>query len=108
MPVYRYQGRDKGGKSKSGKVTAESRKEAIMKLRETGVAVTSIEELTGLLYKEIPLGQKKVKNRDFIIYLRQFSTLLKAGVSLVEATKTLAEQTSSKVLKKTLKNLCKV
>lgn len=103
MPVYRYQGRDKVGKSKSGRISAESRKEAVTKLRQTGLAVTSIEELKSILYKEISLGTgKTVKNRDFIIYLRQFATLLKAGVSLVEATKTLIEQTSSKQLKATL------
>lgn len=105
MPVYRYQGRDKGGKGKTGRVSAENRKEAIKKLRDMNVAVTKIEELTGILYKDIPLGTKKVKSRDFIIYLRQFSTLLQAGVSLVDATKTLAEQTSSKILKKTLEEL---
>lgn len=105
MPVFRYQGRDKSGKSKSGRVTADNRRAAILKLRETGLAVTSIEEQTGILYKEIPLGKKKVKSKDFIVYLRQFSTLLQAGVSLVEATQTLAEQTSGKILKKTLGEL---
>ncbi|PLT32390.1 type II secretion system F family protein [Bacillus sp. V5-8f] len=102
MPVFQYQGRNKTGKRKSGKVMAENRKEAVLRLRESGVSVISINELNGILYKEISLGGKKVKNKDFIIYLRQFSTLLKAGVPIVEATKILAQQTSSKVLKKTL------
>ena len=105
MAVFRYEGRDRKGKSKTGKVTADSRKEAIVKVRESGVAITTIEELTGILYREINIGQPKIKSKDFVLYLRQFSTLLKAGVGLVEANNTLAQQTSSKVLKNTLIDL---
>ncbi|WP_028392097.1 type II secretion system F family protein [Bacillus cihuensis] len=105
MPVFHYQGRDRAGRKKQGKVTADTRKEAVEGLRETGIAVTSIDELKGILYKEISLGSKKVKNRDFIMYLHQFSTLIKAGISVVESTKILAEQTSSKLLRKTLENI---
>lgn len=105
MAVFRYQGRDKTGKSKSGRITADNRKEAILKLRENGIAVRTIEELTSILYKEINFGTKKIKSKDFVLYLRQFSTLLKAGVSLVDATHILAKQTSNKVLKKTLLDL---
>lgn len=105
MPVYGFQGRDRTGKRKTGKINAESRKDAVVKLREQGISVTSIEELKSILYKEIPLGSKKVKSKDFIIYLRQFSTLLKAGISLVDATKTLKEQTSSKIMKRALEDL---
>ena len=46
-------------KVKQAKLTADSRKEAIVKVRESGIAVTSIEELTGILYKEINIGQNK-------------------------------------------------
>ncbi|RFU71573.1 type II secretion system F family protein [Peribacillus saganii] len=105
MPVFRYQGRDKKGRKKAGRVTAENRREAVIKIREQGIAVISIEELTGLLYKEISVGQKKVKNQDLVIYIRQFSTLLKAGITVVEATNILARQTASKVLKKTLEDV---
>ncbi|MFJ5621767.1 type II secretion system F family protein [Peribacillus loiseleuriae] len=105
MPVFHYKGRDRTGRKKQGKMTADTRKEAVARLRETGIAVTSIDELKGILYKEISFGRNKVKNRDFIMYLHQFSTLIKAGISVVEATKILAEQTSSKVLRKTLENI---
>lgn len=108
MPVFQYQGRDKAGKRKNGNIKADNRKEAIVKVREKGIAITKIEQLTGILYREIEFGQKKVKFKDFILYLRQFSTLLKAGVSLVESTRTLAQQTSNKILKKTLYELVEV
>ncbi|MBM7691931.1 type IV pilus assembly protein PilC [Peribacillus deserti] len=103
MPVFRYQGRDRTGKQRAGRVTALNKKEAVGKVRESGIAVISIEELKGILYKEIQIGiAKKIKYQDLVIYIRQFSTLLKAGISIVEANSILAHQTSSKLLKKVL------
>lgn len=51
--------------------------------------------------KDISIGNP-VKLQHLVIYLRQFATLLKAGVSVVESTKILANQTDSKALRKTL------
>ncbi|GER72122.1 type II secretion system F family protein [Weizmannia acidilactici] len=101
MPRFKYQGRMKTGK-KTGTITADSKRDALLKLREQGVRVIEINELPEtLLTMEISLGNR-VKLQDFVIFLRQFSTLLKAGVTVVDSTRILANQTSSKTLKKTL------
>ncbi|WP_394137539.1 type II secretion system F family protein [Cytobacillus oceanisediminis] len=105
MPVFRYTGRDKKGRRKDGKLTAENRREAVGKLKEQEIAVTSIEELKGFLHREIKLGPSKVKHKDLVVYIRQFSTLLKAGITLAEATHLLSRQTSSKLLEKALKDV---
>ncbi|MDR0138190.1 type II secretion system F family protein [Metabacillus idriensis] len=101
MARFKYEGRGKTGQS-SGVIAGTSRREAILKLQEKGVRITKIEELQEtLLTKEISIGNP-VKLQDFVIYLRQFSTLLKAGISVVEATNILARQTDSKALSKAL------
>ena len=101
MARYRYSGRDKRGK-KQGVVTAQSKREAMVQLKEKGIKVTEITEIPEtLLTKEITFGST-VKLQDFVIYLRQFATLIKAGISVVEATSILAEQTESKALRKAL------
>lgn len=103
---FRYEGRDRLGKNKRGKMTASSRKEVIKKLREQGIVVTKLDELkAGSLHLNLNLDlqlRNSVKFKDFTIFLRQFATLLEAGVSIVEATRILAEQTDSRVLRKTL------
>lgn len=97
MPKYRYQGRDASGK-KSGKIQADSKRDALNKLRERGIRTTSIEQIKEtFLTKNISIG-KPVKLREYVIFLRQFATLLKAGVSVVNSVSILAEQTSSKEL----------
>ncbi|HWJ79665.1 MAG TPA: type II secretion system F family protein [Niallia sp.] len=101
MARYRYSGRDRRGK-KQGVVTAQSKREAMVQLKEKGIKVTEITEIPEtLLTKEITFGST-VKLQDFVIYLRQFATLIKAGISVVEATSILAEQTESKALRKAL------
>jgi type IV pilus assembly protein PilC len=102
MPQFKYQGRDVHGRKQRGVITGISKREAILKLREKGIKVIEINEVPEtLLNKEITFG-KPVKLQDFAIYLRQFATLLKAGVSVVESTRILASQTESKALKKAL------
>ena len=101
MTVYRYSGRSTEGKFSKGTVTATNKAAAISKLRKQGVNPREIEESKSILHKELSLATS-VNSQDFVIYCRQFATLIRAGVSIVESTKILAEQTGSKPLAKAL------
>ncbi|MGV2938051.1 type II secretion system F family protein [Mesobacillus sp. LC4] len=101
MARFKYSGRDRT-KKRAGTITAGSKREALERLREEGIRTTEIVEVPEtLLTKDISIGNP-VKLQHLVIYLRQFATLLKAGVSVVESTKILANQTDSKALRKTL------
>lgn len=102
MAQFKYEGRDKTGKKRKGKISGLSRREIMLNLREKGIAVSHLyEEKESILHKEITIGNP-VKFKDFVIYLRQFATLIQAGVSIVESTKVLAAQTDSKPLRMVL------
>jgi type IV pilus assembly protein PilC len=74
----------------------------MLKLKEEGIRVIGMTEVPEtIMTKDISIGNP-VKLQHFVIYLRQFSTLIRAGVTVVEATAILALQTDSKALKKTL------
>jgi type IV pilus assembly protein PilC len=101
MTRFKYEGRDRSGR-KRGVISAPSKKEAMMRLKNQGIRVISVEEVPEtLLTKEITLGNP-VKLQQMVVFLRQFSTLLKAGVTVVDATRILSAQTSSKALSKVL------
>ncbi|WP_066063790.1 type II secretion system F family protein [Neobacillus soli] len=101
MARFKYSGRDRKGK-RQGTVNAGSRREAMVKLKDDGIRVIEMAEVPEtLMTMDISLGNP-VKMQHFVIYLRQFATLLKAGVTVVEATAILAVQTESKGLKKAL------
>lgn len=99
--IFDYKGRIiASNKKKKGKIEADSRREALAILKSEGIAVLSLNELTAAS-KDINL-RRKVKNADFVMFLRQYSTLINAGVTISEATKTMSEQVTSKMLKTAL------
>ena len=101
MTVFRYSGRTKTGAQKKGTIDAPNKKVAIEKLRTQGINARDIQESSSILHKDIAFGTK-VKHQDFVIYCRQYATLIRAGISVVEATRILGEQTKSKPLKRAL------
>ncbi|KGP90924.1 type II secretion system protein F [Pontibacillus chungwhensis BH030062] len=101
MAYFKYKARTSKGKMKEGRIKADSKREAVGKLKEDGMTVATINELNSILYKDIQLGSP-VKNKEFVIYLRQFATLLESGISLIQSTYILKEQTSSKALQRAL------
>lgn len=83
-------------------MTANTRREAIVKLRDDGIRVIDIREMeTTALQKDIVIGNP-VKPEQFIMFLRQFSTLMRAGVTIVDAVKILSQQVESKALRNAL------
>ncbi|WP_112181499.1 type II secretion system F family protein [Paraliobacillus zengyii] len=104
MNYYAYKAKSVDGKIKKGKISSENEKEAIKQLKSQGLILFEINELNSFLYKDIYIGNP-IKNKDFVIFLRQFSTLIDAGITLVETTSILEDQTQSKPLKKALQQI---
>jgi type IV pilus assembly protein PilC len=99
---FDYSGRDLKGRKRTGHLTAGTKQEAAKMLREKGIAAMElVEAKPSLLTKDLSFGQK-VKSADLVIFLRQFATLIKAGISIVDSVDILSDQSESKVLKQTL------
>ncbi len=96
MPTYVWQG-TQGGKIVKGTVKARHLNEAVEKLRKKGIGVFEIREKPGGFFS---FG--RVSYRDLAVVTRQFSTMLNAGIPVVEALFILSEQTSNKKLKSIL------
>jgi type IV pilus assembly protein PilC len=101
LTIFRYSGRTKTGAPKKGIIEAPNKKVAMEKLRAQGVNARELQESNSILHKDIAFGTK-VKHQEFVIYCRQYATLIRAGVPVVEATHILGEQTRSKPLKRAL------
>ena len=104
MTVFRYSGRSKTGAIQKGIIDASNKKMAVEKLRAQGINPRELEESNSILHKDLSFGGK-VKNQDFVIYCRQFATLVRAGVSIVESTHILSVQSKSKMLKRALEQV---
>lgn len=71
-------------------------------LRDQGYKIEAINEIKETIWnKDLHFG-KIVKPREFVVFLRQFQALLKAGLTIVEAIYLLREQTKNKYFHKAL------
>lgn len=100
MAQFNYKAMDSSGKQKKGSVEAQSIELAKDKLRREGLSILDISE-----YKDIQIkfGKKKVKKRDLAVFCKQFASILRAGVPIIQALDMLADQMENKVLKDSLK-----
>ncbi|MCD6219212.1 type II secretion system F family protein, partial [Candidatus Calescamantes bacterium] len=107
MPHYRYRARDLHGSSVSGVMEASDTKDLEKKLSERRVyLIEAKEERAGLLSKQISIPfLRKVRPTHLILFTRQLSAMLKAGVPITQALGTLSEQTESFTLKEAIKKI---
>ncbi len=96
MAVFVYQGRSAVG-AQRGEIEAADRMTAVGELRRRAILVTQINEKAAGK-AAVRIGSK-VKDRDMAIFTRQFSTMIDAGLPLVQCLNILAEQSESKNLR---------
>src|SRR5688572_18001009 len=94
MASYTYTARTATGDLKTATVEASSREDVVAQLRRQRMAVVKVDEDTAK--KKAAKGN--IKMRDIVIFTRQFSTMINAGLPLVQALDILAKQTENKVL----------
>ena len=104
MAVFAYQGRSAGGLQK-GEIEAADRTTAVGELRRRSILVTQIAEKPG--GKTPAKAGKKVKDKEMAIFTRQFSTMIDAGLPLVQCLNILAEQSESKNLRQVTGNVAR-
>ena len=95
MPQYTYTARAINGELKSATIDAPSRDDVIKQLRQLKLNVVKIDEGTANRKKR----GGSIKMRDVVIFTRQFSTMINAGLPLVQALDILANQSENPALK---------
>jgi type IV pilus assembly protein PilC len=94
MPTYTYTARAVNGELKTATIDAPSREEVVAQLRRQRMSVVKVDEET----KKVKT-RGSIKMRDIVIFTRQFSTMINAGLPLVQALDILAKQSENKALK---------
>jgi type IV pilus assembly protein PilC len=93
MPTFTYTARAVNGELKTATIDAPSRDEVVAQLRRQRMSVVKVDEET----KKTKV-RGAIKMRDIVIFTRQFSTMINAGLPLVQALDILAKQTENKAL----------
>ena len=93
MATFTYTARSFAGEMRTATLEAPSRDDVIAQLRRQRLNVVKIDEATP---KKPRRGH--IKMRDIVILTRQFSTMINAGLPLVQAMTILSEQSQNKTL----------
>ena len=103
MPVFIWKGKNRRAQEIQGEIEAKDKAEVEAKLRAQGVAPTKIKKKPKDL--EIPFLQQKVTIKDIVVFTRQITTMIEAGLPLVQSLDILAEQSENKTFKKVLNDI---
>ena len=112
MPEFFYEAMDNKGKEISGSITSESKISAINKIREMGYFPTSVNEgkenkTSGTQAKDKKIFSifNRIKEKDLVTFMRQFATLVDAGLPILRGLRVLEKQNKNKPLGNILKNV---
>lgn len=94
MITFSYQARDASGKIVSGIQDALNEDNAVTSLMSRGLMVLSLQQKAKASKRAKRIG--KVKETDLVLFTRQLSTMVEAGISLVQALTALYEQCDGK------------
>ncbi len=106
MASYTFTAQTKDNNTINGHVEAASKEaatQAIIKQGHRPISITEEKTQKSLF----SFGGKKVKTTELVVFTRQLSTMISAGVPLLRALNTLTDQAESKAMKSTLADVTK-
>ena len=95
MPAFTYTARALNGDLRTATIDAPNRDEVVAQLRRQRLNVVKIDETAQAKKKK---AGGKISMRDVVIFTRQFSTMINAGLPLVQALDILARQSENPAL----------
>ncbi|MCG8619820.1 MAG: type II secretion system F family protein [Desulfobacterales bacterium] len=103
--IYLWKGKNPKGKKIKGEMEAESKEQVQLSLERRKINVTSVKKKPKDLLENIEFFQPKVTEKDVIIFSRQFSTMIDAGLPLLQCLDILQSQQENPTFKKQLKKI---
>ena len=107
MPVYKWVAETKKGKILKGELEAADERIAQLQLKRRSLTIKKIKAKPKDLFENVAFFQPKITAKDVVIFTRQFSTMIDAGLPLVQGLTILSEQTENKTFQNVLKRVTK-
>ena len=105
MPVYQWVGKDRKNEVKKGELEAVSEEAVKAQLIRQRITPTKIKAKPKDLFENVSFLQPKVKEKDIILFARQFSTMIDAGLPIIQCLDILFSQQANATFKKMLKDI---
>src|SRR5512146_1351229 len=101
IPVWTWKGKTRAGEERSGEIEAADEQAVRQQLARMGVEPTKVKKKPKELHISLP-GIGGVTTKDLLIFTRQFSVMIDAGLPLVQALDIIGNQAENPTFKKVL------
>ncbi|MGD9949046.1 MAG: type II secretion system F family protein [Desulfobulbus sp.] len=102
MPIYVWSGKNSYGEKRKGELEAIDEAGARGQLRRLRIENPKVKEKPKDIFENITLFQPKVTGKDLVIFTRQLSTMIDAGLPLVQCLQILGKQQANATFKRVL------
>ena len=99
MPIFLWKGTDRNGKAQKGEVEADNVTLARQLVIRKGINVKSVKAKPKDISEYLPFLKRGVGERDLVIFVRQFSTMIDAGMPVVQCLEILQDQQDNQTFK---------
>jgi len=105
MPLYLWKGKNKKNEIKKGEMEAVSEDAVKAQLGKLKISPIKVKEKPKDLFENVAFMQPKVVQTDIILFCRQFSTMIDAGLPIIQCLDILQAQQENATFKKMLKEI---
>jgi len=105
MPVYLWVGKNRNGEVQKGEIELANEAAVRNHLSKLRITPTKIKKKPKDLFENISFLQPPIKEKDVIIFSRQFSTMIDAGLPIIQCLDILYSQQENKTFKNMLKDI---
>jgi type IV pilus assembly protein PilC len=105
MPVYQWVGKNRKNEVKKGEMEATNEAAVRASLTRQRIRPTRIKQKPKDLFENVSFLQPRVKESDIILFARQFSTMIDAGLPIIQCLDILHVQQKNVTFKKMLKKV---
>jgi len=107
MPVFIWVAQSKKGRKLKGEIDAATEAIALSQLKKRNFTVKKLKPKPKDIFANISFLKPKVTKKDLMVFTRQFSTMIDAGLPLVQGLTILGEQSENPTFKAVLKEITK-
>jgi type IV pilus assembly protein PilC len=105
MPVYLWEGKNRSNQVQKGELEAPNEEAVMAHLSRLRITPRKVKKKPKDLLENVKFLQPKVKQNDIIIFARQFSTMIDAGLPIIQCMDILQSQQPNATLKIMLKTI---
>jgi type IV pilus assembly protein PilC len=105
MPLFQWEGKNRKNELQKGEMEASNEEAVRSSLARQRIVPARIRKKPKDLFENISFMQPKVTEKDVILFARQFSTMIDAGLPIIQCLDILQAQQENKTFKKIIKQI---